>query len=82
MAQTVENLPTNEEDKEMRIRSLGWENPSEKEMTMHSSILACKVPWAEVPGGLLPMGSQRVRYDWDTNTDIVVEESRSGSLRG
>ena len=67
---------------EMQVQSLGGEDSPEKEMAMHSSILACKVPWAEVPGGLLPMGSQRVRYDWDTNTDIVVEESRSGSLRG
>ena len=62
MAQTVENLPTNEEDKEMRIRSLGWENPSEKEMAMHSSILAWEISWTEGPARLQSMGSQRVRH--------------------
>ena len=82
MAQTLKNLPISEEDEEMRIRSLGWENPLEKEMAIHSSILACKTPWTVVPGGLLPMGSQRVRYDRDTATHTVVEEHQSGSLRG
>ena len=41
-----------------RVRSLGWEDPLEKEMTTHSSILAWKIPWTEEPGGLQSMGLQ------------------------
>ena len=46
---------------EMGVRSLGWEDPLEKEMATHSSILAWRIPWTEEPGGLQFMGSQRVR---------------------
>ena len=42
---------------------LGWEDPLEKEMATHSSILARKIPWAEEPRGLQSMGSQRVEHD-------------------
>ena len=63
MAQTLKNLPISEEDEEMRIRSLGWENPLEKEMAIHSSILACKTPWTEEPDRLQSMGLQRVGHD-------------------
>ena len=45
------------------VRSLGWEDPLEKEMAMHSSILAWEIPWTEEPGGLQPMGSQRSGCD-------------------
>ena len=45
---------------ETQVQSLGEEDPLEKEMTMHSSILAWKIPWTEEPGGLQSMGSQRV----------------------
>ena len=45
---------------ETRIQSLGWEDPTEKEMATHSSVLASEIPWTEEPGGLQPMGSQRV----------------------
>ena len=47
---------------------LGGEDPPEKEMATHSSILAWKIPWTEKPGGLQSMGSQRVGCDWVTNT--------------
>ena len=47
----------------MWVRSLGGEDPLQEEMATHSSILAWKFPWTEEPGGLLPMGSQRVRHD-------------------
>ena len=47
---------------EIKIRSLGGENPLEKEMAIHSSILAWKILWTEEPGGLQSMGSQRVRH--------------------
>ena len=49
--------------KEMWVRSLGWEDPLEKEMATHSSILAWKIPWTEESGGLQSMGLQRVRHD-------------------
>src|SRR5574337_69122 len=44
------------------VRSLGWEDPLEKEVATHSSILAWKIPWMEEPGGLQSMGLQRVRH--------------------
>ena len=50
---------------ETRVRSLGWEDPLEKEMAAHSSILAWKIPWMAEPGRLLSMGSQRVGHDRD-----------------
>ena len=45
------------------VRSLGWEDPLEKEMAAHSSILAWKIPWVAEPGRLLSMGSQRVGHE-------------------
>ena len=45
------------------IQSLSWEDPLEKEMAAHSSILAWEVPWTEETGGLQSMGLQRVRHD-------------------
>ena len=53
---------------ETRVWSLGWEDPLEKEMATHSSILAWKISWTKEPGGLQSMGSQRVGHDWATNT--------------
>ena len=45
------------------VRSLGGEDPLVKEMATHSSILAWEIPWTEEPGGLQPMGSQKVVHD-------------------
>ena len=45
------------------IQSLSWEDPLEKEMAAHSSILAWEIPWTEETGGLQSMGLQRVRHD-------------------
>ena len=56
----VKNLPAM---KETRVRSLGQEDPLEKGMATHSSILAWESPWREEPGGLQSMGSQRVGHD-------------------
>ena len=53
MAQTVKTLPTMEET---RVPSLGWEDPLEKEMATHSSILAWEIPKTEEPGGLQSVG--------------------------
>ena len=60
MTQMVKCLPTVHET---QVRSLGQENPLEKEMTTHSSILALKIPWTEEPGWLLSIGLQRVGHD-------------------
>ena len=49
--------------RETWLRSLGREDPLEKEMATHSSALAWKVPWTEEPGGLQSVGLQRVRYN-------------------
>ena len=57
MAQIVKNLPA---IWETEVRSLGWEDPLEKEMATHFSILAWKIPRMEEPGGLKSMGLQRV----------------------
>ena len=54
VAQMVKNPPAMQE---MKVQSLGWEDPLEKEMATHSSILALRIPWTEEPGGLqLPWG--------------------------
>ena len=60
VAQTVKNLPAMWET---WVQSLGQEDPLEKGMATHSSILACRIPRTEKPGQLQSMGSQRVRYD-------------------
>ena len=60
VAHSVKNLP---EVQETWVRSLGWEDPLEKEMATHSSILAWRILWTEEPGGLQSMGSQRVGHD-------------------
>ena len=60
VAQMVENLPAMQET---WLRSLVWEDPLEKGMASHSSILAWRIPWTEEPGGLQSMGSPRIRYD-------------------
>ena len=52
-----------QETQETWVQSMGWEDPLEKEMTTHSSILAQGIPWTEELGGLQSMGSQRVRFD-------------------
>ena len=56
----VKNLPAVQET---WVRSLGWEDPLEKEMATHSSILAWRIPWTEKPGRLQSIGSQRVGHD-------------------
>ena len=54
------------------VWSLGWEDPLEKEMAIHSSTLAWKIPWMEEPGRLQSMGSQRAGHDWATSLCIVA----------
>ena len=59
--------------RETWVQSLGREDPLEKGMATHSSILAWRIPWTEEPGGLQSMGSQRVREDWVTDTHIYKQ---------
>ena len=63
MAQTVRNLPAMQGT---QVGSLGWEDLLEKRMVTHSSILAWKILWKELTGGLQSMGSQRVGHDLAT----------------
>ena len=60
VAQTVKRLSTMQET---RVRALGWEDPLEKEMAIHSSTIAWRIPWTEEPGRLQSMGTQRVGHD-------------------
>ena len=60
VAQTVRNLPA---IRETWIQSLGREDPLEKEMAIHSSILAWEIPWTEKPGELQSEGLQRLEYN-------------------
>ena len=67
--QSVKNLPAVQET---WVLSLGLEDPLEKKMAAHSSILVWKISWTEEPGGLQSMGSQRIRHDWATNTYLLT----------
>ena len=68
VTQMVKNLPAVQES---RIRSPDWDDSLEKEIAIHSSILAWKISWTEEPGRLQSMGSQRGGHDWATNTTLT-----------
>ena len=68
MAQTVKRLP---EMRETWVRSLGREDPLEKEMATHSSTLVWKSPWTEEPGGLQAVGSQRQKHLSDSTKTVM-----------
>ena len=63
-----------------QVQSLGQEDPLEKEMAIHSSILAWRIPWTEEPGGLQSMGSQELDMTWETRTGIEKGGSKLGGL--
>ena len=65
VAQTLKNLPAMQET---QAGFLDWEDPLEKGVAIHSSIIAWRIPWTEEPGGSQTAGSQRVRHNWATNT--------------
>ena len=73
MAQRVKNPPAMQETQEMQVRSLGREDPLEKRMATHSSILDWRIPWTEEPSGLQSTGSQRV----DTTRLFFESENKS-----
>ena len=56
---------------ETQVRSLGLDDPLEKEVATHSSILAWRIPWTEEPGRLQSMGWQRVRHDCNNLKEII-----------
>ena len=60
------------------VRSLGWEDPLEKEMAARSGILAWQIPWTEEPCGLQSMGLQKVRYDLATQQQCSWERVELG----
>ena len=67
VAQRLKGLPAMQET---WVRSLGWENPLERETATHSSILAWRIQWMEKPGGLQSTGSRRVGHDWATSLHL------------
>ena len=69
VAQRLKRLP---EIKQTWVQSLGREDPLEKEMATHASILARRIPWMEEPGGLQSTGSQRVGHDWVTSLSQLL----------
>ena len=75
MTKVTQNLPANAGDARQRVGSLGWDDPLEKEMATHCSILAWKTLWTEEPGGLQSMGSQRVSCNLVTKQQ---QETRVG----
>ena len=75
MAQVAKNVPAMQET---RVPSQGREDPLEKGIVTHSSILAWRTPQTEEPGGLESMGSQRAGHDWATNpttTTVIMPRS-------
>ena len=72
VAQRVKRLPAMQET---WVRSLGQEDPLEKEMATHSSTFAWKIPWMEKPGTLQSMRLQRVRHDWVTSLSLFLSFS-------
>ena len=65
MVQRLKHLPAM---RETWVRSLGWEDPLEKDMATHSSILAWRIPWTEEPGGLQSMGCEEL----DTIREVEI----------
>ena len=70
VAQMIKHLPTVQWT---WVQSLGWEDPLEKEMATHSSVLACRIPGTGEPGGLMSMGSRRVGHDWSDLAAAAAE---------
>ena len=59
------------------VRSLGWEDPLEEEMTTHSSTLAWKISWTEERGRLQSMGSQRIGHDWAISLSLSLQQEKN-----
>ena len=61
---------------ETRVWSLSWEDPLEEGMAIHSSILACEIPWTKEPGGLWSIASHRAGHDWSNLAHVHVLYNR------
>ena len=72
MIQMVKNLPAVQET---QVQSLDQEDPLEKEMATHSSILAWEIPWTEEPGRLQSMGHKKVKHDLATRQHIHIQNN-------
>ena len=77
MAQMLKNLPATQET---QVRSLGWEDPLEKEMAIHSSTIAWKIPWTEEPGGYSPWGHKESDTKLFTSAGQSIGASGSASV--
>ena len=75
----VKRLPAMQETP---VRSLGWEDPLEKEIETHSSTLAWRIPWREEPGRLQSMGSRRVRHDFSFTSNLHLGTFALGGASG
>ena len=64
---------------ETQVWSLGQEDPLEKGMATHSSILVWRIPWTEDPGRLQSMGSQRIRHNWASNITTISQKVQTSS---
>ena len=69
----VKNLSVFQELQEMRVQSLGWEDPLKKAIAANSSILAWEMPWTEEPGGLQSMGLQK---NWTQLSDLTTTTNK------
>ena len=78
MTQRLKRLPAMQET---QVQSLGQEDPLEKEMATHSSVLAWRIPWKEEPGGLQSLGSQRVRHDWVMSISLILIKKKTQQIR-
>ena len=78
VAQRLKHLPAM---RETWARSLGQEDPLEKKMATHSSILAWEIPWTEKPGGLQSVGSQRVRHNLVIKPPLQKKETSSPNFQ-
>ena len=78
MAQRLKHLPAMWET---QVWSLGREDPLEKEMATHSSLLAWRIPWTEEPGGLHSTGLQRVGHDWATSLSLSPSKLNMDSTK-
>ena len=80
MAQWVENLPAMEETQEMRVWTLGQQDPLEKEVAIHSSLFAWEIKWTEEPGGLQFKGLQRVGHNLATKQPLYINAIKDRKL--
>jgi len=77
VAQMIKNLPVIQET---QVWSLGWEDPLERGMATHTSILAWRIPWTKKPGRLQSMGSQRAWHDWANNPSLSLKPKLEAGL--